>query len=213
MKIWCSARSSLSHYAIWHNKLSTSSSLFDGVVQLLSLSLSSYSCPVKSILCRQRQHVMWHAHKESSTNQASLGHTHISAHVSAVCFYFFFFLCILEMGEDSPDLALFFYGSIFREPHLHNMILQSTKPQWTLECGLVFEAVLFLHRQSLCNGVILLQLIYTSAVKCNWMQVILFFPPLVIIIQWNLHTIQFLWYESEVFILLLFFSNFMHSFV
>jgi len=37
--------------------------------------------------------------------------------------------------------------------------------------------------------------------------------PLVIIIQWNLHTIQFLWYESEVFILLLFFSNFMHSFV
>jgi len=80
---------------------------------------------------------------------------------------FLFFLCILEMGEDSPDLALFFYGSIFREPHLHNMILQSTKPQWTLECGLVFEAVLFLHRQSLCNGVILLQLIYTSAVKCN----------------------------------------------
>lgn len=75
-------------------------------------------------------------------SQASWGHTHICAHVSAVCLHF---SCMLEMGEDSPDPALFFHGSIFRVPHLHNTILQSAKPQWMLVCGLVFEAVLFLH--------------------------------------------------------------------
>ncbi len=93
------------------------------------------------------------------------GAAHIYVHMCAQCAYTS--RVCLKWVRIARDPSLFFCGSIFRVPHLPQYDTQSAKPQWTLACGLGFEAVLVLHWKTVCNSVILPLRIYASHLKAS----------------------------------------------